>query len=346
MGLLASTAGSIVAAGGDTRLASLLLVLVLAAGPMLLRNFLRRIYFANKQFERALVLDGAVAALQFLGLAVLLFTGQMSASSALIMWAVACALPSVVSFALSGPTATYSRTRALLDLRHNLEMAKWLLLSGLLWMLALEAYPWVIMTLQGPAETAYYGVAIAIANALNALIAGLHNYIGPNVAHSQIEEQPEAFRRTIVRMLLLTLALVASPCVLIALFHESVILRLYGAPYMASGPILVALLLGLVGNALSFPLTRVFFALGRGDLDFWINTAALALLLPLGSLLVWWFGALGGGIGVLLTQSMAFLARLVVSLRMLRKPVPGPQPIAPEPNSRTRQRPVAGADGS
>jgi O-antigen/teichoic acid export membrane protein len=206
----------------------------------------------------------------------------------------------------------------LLDLRRNLHTARWLLFSTLLWVLALEGYPWIIATLSSPSETAAFGVALAIANALNVLIAGLHNYIGPTIAHVHHDHGRETLRREVYRFVGFSAVIVALPCLAIGLFRDGLIVLLYGDRYVESAAILVLLLIGLLANALSFPLTRLFFAFQRGDLDLWINGASLALFLPIGFVLVWLFGAFGAGLAVLLTQASAFLMRLWMSFRILR----------------------------
>jgi O-antigen/teichoic acid export membrane protein len=101
-------------------------------------------------------------------------------------------------------------------------------------------------------------------------------------------------------------------CLILLVFGGSLMARLYGAKYAGNGTVVSVLAVNLLVSAAAFTFSRSLFAIGRADVDFMVNFAALFVLLTLGLWLVRAWGPLGAAYGLLIANIAASVPRAVV----------------------------------
>ena len=257
------------------------------------REFIRRVCFAHLRMAAALLLDVCVAVLQVGGMAALAWTGYLSARSAYWIIGVACGIAVAGWWSLNRKELHIIRRDLLAAAQDNWQLGKWILLSGAVWTLTLNAYPWILNAFHGAAAAAVWGACLGVTNSSNPLLQGTLNYVGPKIAHSYANGGHEDLRRAVGKCNTIIGAVLLPICLVLVLGGGLLVQLLYGHKYAGNGLVVAVLALGVVANAAAFSYSRALFALDRANLDFAINLAVLAVGIGAGLPLVKWFGPLG-----------------------------------------------------
>jgi O-antigen/teichoic acid export membrane protein len=288
---------------GSVRMAG---ALALFAAWVLLRDFARRVCFAELQMRAALGCDVAAAALQIGALALLAWAGGLSAPRAYAVVGVSSGVVAVAWLAGNRTLFTVRGGRAWNDFLRNWSFGKWVFASGLVWSLSMNFYPWILTGYQGRAATGIFGACMTVVALGNILVLGVQNFIGPKVASVYALEGPLALRRFLLRANAAFAVPMLLLCVFLGLFGEPVIVLLYGQEYAGNAATLSVLGFNLLALALGSTFSRGLFAIERADVDFAVNFVALVVLLALGLWLVKAYGVVGAA-GALLAANAAAL---------------------------------------
>ncbi len=291
--LLAASAVVELRGTGSRPLAQVLLALGWVIILIATREFIRRVCFAHLRMVAALLLDICVAVLQVGGLAALAWTGYLSARSAYGIIGGACGIAAAGWWSLNRKDLHIIRRDLLAAAQDNWQLGKWVLLSGAVWTLTMNAFPWILNAYHGAAAAAVWGACLGVTNSSNPLLQGTLNYVGPKIAHSYADGRHEELRRTVAKCNTIIGAILLPICLALVLGGGLLVQLLYGHKYAGNGLTVALLALGVVANAAAFSYSRVLFALDRAKLDFMINIAVLAISIAAGLPLVKWLGPLG-----------------------------------------------------
>jgi O-antigen/teichoic acid export membrane protein len=207
---------------------------------------------------------------------------------------------------------TLKISQALLELRHSWSFGKWVFASGLLWTLSMSLYPWFLTGFHGTASAGVWAACLGIVAIGNPLLIGAQNFLGPGIAHSFAEGGRSALRRFALRGSMAYSVLVIPVCLILLVFGGSLVTRIYGAKYAGNGMVVSVLAVSVLVSAAAFTFSRALFALGRADVDFIANFAALFVLLTLGLWMVRAWGPLGAAYGLLIANIAASVPRVVI----------------------------------
>jgi len=301
---------------GPAGLASVVWALALAITFILLREYVRRICFANLRMATALVADCAVAVLQLGGLLLLASRGLLSAGRAYGTIGAACGAVAIVWLLANRRMFTVGARQAKADFRRNWQFGKWVFASGVLWAASMYLFPWILAAFDGPAAAGVWAACLGIVNLGNVLLLGGQNFLGPKIANVYAESGPAALRGFVARAAALFCVPLFVFCVALVLVGGPLVELLYGAKYAGNGVVVAVLGFNLVASAVAFSFSRGLFTLERADVDFAINCVALGVLLTLGLWLVKTFGVVGAAAGLLMTNGGAAVARGVVFSRL------------------------------
>jgi O-antigen/teichoic acid export membrane protein len=278
---------------GSKPLAQVLLALGCVIVLVASREFIRRVCFAHLRMATALLFDTCVAVIQVGGLVVIAWTGHLSASRCYWVVGFACGV------AVVGWLGTNHKHLDII-LRDvpgaagdNWQLGKWILVSGVVWTLTMNAYPWILNAFHGAAATAVWGACLAVTASSNPLLQGTLNYLGPKIAHSYADGGREELRRAVGKCNAIIGAVLLPICLVLVLGGGLLVQLLYGHKYAGNGIVVAVLALGMAANAVVSPYGRALFVLDRADLDFAINVAALVLSIGCGVPLVKWLGPFG-----------------------------------------------------
>jgi len=303
---------------GPRGLAPVVWALVVVITFILLREYARRVCFANMRFKTALILDSGVAVVQICGLLLLAYSGLLSASMAYWVVGLACGIATGGWLISKRKTFALQLTRAISDFGRNWSFGKWVFASGILWALSTNLYPWILAAFHGTASTGVWAACFGIAAIGNPLLLGVQNFLGPKIVHSYTEGGAIALRRFVFKASAVFSLLITPFCVALLLFGGFLVVFLYGDKYAGNGLVVSILALNLLISTVAFSFSRALFAMERADVDFVVNFVALFIMLSLGLWLVKAFGPLGVACGLLAGNTAATAVRYIIFSRFVR----------------------------
>lgn len=303
---------------GPRTLGPVLWILVVAVTFILLRDYVRRVSFAQLQMKAALLVDCSVGAVQICGLLILAHFHILSAQGAYWVMGASCGAAAVGWLLLNDTRLVISISHSISDFRRNWSLGKWVFLSGLVWTVSMNLYPWFLTAFHGTASAAAWAVCLGAVAVGNPAVLGLQNFLGPKIAHVYAEKG----RRTLCKFVLKASAASSLPmsvfALSMALFGGSLVTLLYGQKYAGNGLAVTILTLNLAVSVVMFPFSRALFAINRAGVDFVVNFIALSIMLTLGLWLARVYGVAGAVFGLLIANIAASIVRYLVFWILIR----------------------------
>jgi O-antigen/teichoic acid export membrane protein len=284
-----------------------------------LREFVRRVSFAELRIGSALCVDLCACLSQIGGMLVLLHSGALTASGTYIVIGISSATTAVGWIALRRKLFRLSTRLWLGDLTRNWSLAKWVLGSGLLWTLSMYLYPWVLAAFHGTSVTGIWAASCGTVALGNPVLLGLGNYIGPTISNLYAASGIGAMRRYVHRSGLLFVGLLL-PLVLALLgFGDRIVTAIYGSAYSGNSVVIALLAVNLLLSAWTFPYSRGLFTLECAKTDMMANLAAFILLFTVGIGAVKTHAALGAALSLVLSNSVTAIIRMGAFVREVRR---------------------------
>ncbi|NJO55754.1 MAG: hypothetical protein HC834_04670 [Rhodospirillales bacterium] len=284
----------------------------LAVAGLLARDQIRRLLIIHQKPAECLKLDALVLVLHGLGVVAGVVTGHFSLVWAFASAAVACILPCLLWLPRLG--ALHDRWR--LTLRHwrlNWGVGRWMVLSGMMWSLAVYLYPWTLAATHGTAATGLWAAALGLSSLCNVPLSGLQNHYAVRIAAADRQEVGRAVTTTALR-----LAALAAVFVFVFLIGgERLMGLLYGQSFAVAAPLTVLMTVNLMVGAVSFCVSRGLFAIGRGGTDCAVNVIPLLAFALGGAWITLWFGPMGAVVSFLVSNALALMVRIFVLSREL-----------------------------
>jgi len=316
--MLAVACGAIVVTYGygPRGLGSVLWALSAMIALITLREFARRVCFARLKLKTALLFDICVAVGQIIGLLVLSHFGLLSASRA--YWVIGPACGIAVLWWLWSDRAFYHlrMSESLADLKKNWSFGRWVFASGLVWAVSMNLYPWLLALFHGTASAGVWAACLGVVSVGNPALLGIQNFVGPKLAHAYAADGLTALRRIVLKIIAAISLPMSILCLVLIFWGGRLVALLYGHQYAGNNTVVAILAVNLLVAAAAFSFSRALFAVERADLDFWVNFAALFLMITLGLWLVRSFGPLGAALGLLAANlsTSAVRARVFLGL--------------------------------
>jgi O-antigen/teichoic acid export membrane protein len=283
---------------------------------IMLREFVRRMFFAGLQLKTAFLFDICIGLGQIVGLLLLAHFHLVSASRAYWLVGSTCGIAVALWLWLDRRSYQLRRDQAIADLKKNWLFGKWVFASGLVWTAATNLYPWLLASFHGAAAAGVFAACIGVVSASNPALLGIQNLVGPKIAHEYAAKGERALRRLVLKIS----AALAVPVSLLALglilWGDRLIALLYGSRYAGNGRVVAILALNLLVTAVGFSYSRALFAIERANVDFLLNCAALFIMMTLGLWLVRTYGPLGAAAGLLAANMVTQVVRAGAFLRL------------------------------
>jgi O-antigen/teichoic acid export membrane protein len=292
--------GSLLSFGfGPPELARVIWTLVVVIGFIMFREFVRRFCFAQLRMEVALLFDFCVASLQISGLIILYRLGLLSANHAYWVIGCSCGIAGVGWFLLNRKAFVMQVSQSISDFKCNWKFSKWVFLSGLVWTVSMNLYPWLLTFFHGTASVGVWGACLGVLALANVPLLGVQNFLGPKIANIYATDGLLALRCFTFRASLLLGLVMICLCGVFFVIANSLLVLFYGYKYSGNGFIVFILALVLTASSVGFSYSRALFVIERSDLDFKINFVPLFILFTCGLWLVRSFGPLGAALGLL-----------------------------------------------
>jgi O-antigen/teichoic acid export membrane protein len=218
---------------------------------VMLREFARRCAFGRLHMGEALILDLAIAAIQFALLYWLGSTGRMSPTTACAALGVACALVGLVWLYLCRSDFVFRKDQTLAAAKQSWSLGKWLLAAQVTISLQGYAIYWLLALVQGAAATGVYAACMSLASVGNPLMMGINNALGPKTVLALDTGGAEGLRRQTVRGTALQGAAMSMFCLVLAFWSADAMRLVYhGKDFDGQGDTVALLGLGLLASAL------------------------------------------------------------------------------------------------
>jgi O-antigen/teichoic acid export membrane protein len=282
-----------------------------------LQDVLRRAFLAQFSHQMAAIADGIAYIGAAAGIAILADSHSLSVSNALFAMAGTCALAIAVQVFQRPPT--FPRAGIARDLLHSFwTHGKWAFVNGVILIVTVQAFPWALTMLDGPAAAAAFQAVLNIANLANPIAFGLSNIILPAVAQAYAAGSRRSAWRAAQGYIIIGATLLSFFVIPVMLMPHTVLALLYGAnsPYAHLEQAVVVMVLAVAINSIAEMMSTFIHGVGSAKLAVWMNGISLgvvALLLP--------FVGLHGVAGCALVLGAARVVRLIagsyIAARML-----------------------------
>ena len=305
----------VVAAGvmrGSTRVILWMLVTV---GPLLMvREFARRMAYAQLSVERALAIDIPVALLQIVALIVLAMRGHLRAVTALGILGIAAAFGAVIWLTGARPHADFHRDTFAADTKRHWAFGRWLAGAQLLGLVSTQGTYWLVNAVLGESATGIYAACLQIVLLSNPFILGIGNLLTPRAAQTYARGGDKALRRLIGRFSLVIGGVLSAFCIVVAICGDQVVQLLYGPEYAGHGLVVALLAITFLLGAVAMAVHDGLRSLGRTNIEFASMALDTIITIALGFVGLHWFGLAGlagasviGSIAALGLASVVFL---------------------------------------
>ena len=296
--------------GADQQSAALAAALAVAVPFVLLREFARRYCFAHLRVAHGLVIDLGTAAIQVAALIWLASTNQLTAVSALSMLGLASAVSSLGWLWVARSEFRIVVRDAVRDLRHNFNLAKWVFASECGASLLTLSGPWLAAAMLGTREAGVYAACLTLAQAVNPVLFGAYNVLGPRAAQAFAVGGMQEVRRVVVTVMILVAAALCAWCLLLAAYGATIISALYGDHYPETTATIAMLAAVVMVRSLGIVAVHGLQTVERPQFGLWANLAALAVLLAAAPLWIPQWGVLGAAGSIFAANATGFVIRV------------------------------------
>jgi O-antigen/teichoic acid export membrane protein len=320
---LALAAAGAMAFGTDSNLTWLILALVLTVPFAMLREIGRNYAFAHLDVAKALILDAAVATLQFGLLGWLGWSGRLSAVSACAALGGSCALMSVLWLYYARSNFVIRANQLKQATSESWGLAKWLCVGQVTASIQSYASFWMLPLLVGMVETGVYAACSSIASLANPLLTAFRNILTPRAVLAFKEGGGANLRRQATRDALVLTGAMSLFCVAVFLGADMLMhFVFHGLDYDGRGHVVTVLAVAMLATATGAPASNALASVERPKAIVLATTAGTVVTLAAIYILSIKWGLLGAAYGFLAGNVAGAAARWAAFLVVLARPVP------------------------
>jgi O-antigen/teichoic acid export membrane protein len=284
-----------------------------------LREFFRRVSFANLRLSSALALDVTACLGQVGGILVLVHIGGLTASSTITLLGISSALAAGGWLAVHRGTILCHTREFVRDFKRNWGFTRWVLASCILAGFARYLYPWALTAFHGTSVTGTWAACLGIVALGNPVFMGIGNYVGPKISNIYAISGIGPMQRYVYRSSL-AFALLALPLVLVlAVWGDRIVTALYGTGFAGNGVLILLLALNLLITTPIFPVMCGLITLEYTKTDLLINLVGVVLFFTIGIAAVKSYAALGAAVALFIASVVTAAIRIVVFAHQRRR---------------------------
>ena len=272
----------------------------------------RRFLLADFRYRAAVAGDGIAYVGQVLVIAVLLWIGSITLSSALYAMSAAFVVGAVVH--ASKLRFAWSDLAAIPRLAvEYVSVGKWSLVSYELVLIRVQLFPWILAAMAGTAATASLQAGLNIANTMNPIIFGIGNAIPQIAAHAHRSGGVLGASRAAYRYVLFGLGPILVICGIGLLIPDLLLRTVYGSssPYLG---IVVGLQVLVVAGVLDYiaeMISKTLLGVQSGRLAFLVNIVAVVVALVLALTLIGPMGVFGACLALLIANLVRAIGAVI-----------------------------------
>ena len=216
--------------------------LLLAIPFTITREFVRRYFFANFSFGKALVFDILVATVQISSLCLIAVMGMLTPDIAIICIGIASIVGLASVYPWISKAAKFEAKTSKLDIRQDWSFGKWLLLEQVFSVISSYAMPWMLAIYLDSKAVGIFAACFTIAGLSNPFLQGIGNYLLPKFSTYVAAKQRAELKRLLVKCAAMTTAGMLIFCAVGYFYGEWLLQLFFRNPDYAGNGIIVALL--------------------------------------------------------------------------------------------------------
>jgi O-antigen/teichoic acid export membrane protein len=236
---------------GPAGLARVFLALAATVPFLLLRDFGRRLAFADLQMNAALALDSLVVVMQMTLMGGLAVTGRLTAATAFAAVGLSCGVIAASWLYSNRSRFVLGRSLVRKAWRQNWGFSKWVLADQTATTLNAYVMHWLLAILFGIAATGLFAACATILCVLNPLVLGLNNILMPRIAVAISEGSAAELRRVLWKSTLVVIAMTTLFCATLLAFGPQIMRLLYGEAYAGQGGTISVLAVDMLVSSLA-----------------------------------------------------------------------------------------------
>ena len=278
---------------------TLLLTLGLAIPAVLIREFARRIDYADLRPRNAVLLSGGVSAFQLALTAILFATDRLHAASAIAVTGVASLAGAIAWLASYRKRMEFDAADVRPAFAKNLVIGRWIFATQMSEMARIQALPWLLAAIIDTAAAGLYAACYAISSLASPVLIAVSNIVVPQIVHQEQEGGVRAVDRFVAQTTAWLTATLAAYSLAMCAMSTFIVQWIYGSGYSNTAHTLIVLSVAQVLLACNLPSARALMVFKRADLAFWSQLASLAPTAILGAILIPGFGPVGAAYALL-----------------------------------------------
>ena len=246
-----------------------------------LRDFCRRLMFADHSFREATCFDAAVVLLHVTLMFAFIASSQLTATTVLISLAAACGLATFVWLAFRRGLFKIHRRQIFQDVVSSWKFGRWGALSEINFALQDVGVQAILALCAGLSATGIYAASMSLVRLANPLVHAVSNAVGPLSARALQSGGIKQLSAGVMRVTRLMSAAMTIYIVGLGLAGRFGLALIYGDEYQQYASILIPLSVSVALTAVSLAPAKAISALELPRLNFWANLASLVVTLAL-----------------------------------------------------------------
>jgi O-antigen/teichoic acid export membrane protein len=255
---------------------------------LMLRDQIRAISAANFEFSRQLLLDIAIAIIQFGTLLLLAKNNQFSIVNVYVVMGVACLIPSFVWLWLHRQILEIDRFKIVSDWNNNWQYSRWLVGARVVGIFGYLIVPWMVAYFLDNAATGAFAVCSSLVGISLMFVTGLNNFLQPRTIREFHRSGVAGLRAMLIESIVIVSGVLALISVVLALFGNDLLGILFGSNFASYGHLAFLLSLSMLSVSFSILFGNGLAALGNSRHYFWgefaccaVSVSSAAILIPL-----------------------------------------------------------------
>lgn len=310
-----------------------------AATPfILLREFARRVVYAELKPEAAVAISGSVSLLQLAMMASLHLTGRLNAATSFAAMGASSAIVAAVWFFANRALIQFRQAPGLAAFRKNWSLGSWSVATQVGEIVRTQMFPWLLAIVANDATAGIFGACAIVAALPTPLHVALSNILLPQFVQELKQRGAAAADHLMWQATGWLSGVMLAYFSVIVVTGAWIVPAFYGAKYQGTQHAVIVLTLAQVFAGASLPAARALFVLHRPDQVFMSHLAGIVINLTLGVALVQSWGIVGAAYATLAGAVIKAVLGIWWYLAEARRQLAEAQPAA----RAARSQPFAG----
>lgn len=273
--------------------------LAVASPLVLLREFARRVVYAELKPQAAVAISGSVSLLQLAAMAGLHLSGRLNAATSFAAMGASSAIVASVWFFANRRLIQFRNAPAVAAFRQNWSLGSWSVATQVGEIVRTQMFPWLLAIVANDATAGIFGACAIIAALPTPLHTALSNILLPQFVQRLKEYGAAGADRLMWAATGWLSGVMVAYFLVIAATGAWIVPWVYGPEYVGTHHAVIILTLAQVFAGASLPAARALFVLHRPDQVFYSHLAGIAVNLTLGAALVNYWGITGAAYATL-----------------------------------------------